>query len=370
MEPVETTMVAGERVRGDLGDGVRLYNSDDTVYELRVEDGLPLIGDTVETRLYQDGNRWQAKLRIPETDLEDAYDHVLELSERIEEEYGFDPSMPVRLFNDGIRHDIGDEIDGQFRFNDASMDEYGKEYSERHLEGEELLAMGGGVGYLGSGLVGGGVAGSLLGPPGTVAGAVLGAAGGLGAWVWDMNGAQEGKNTPINLVSKAPGKTIGAIKKRQKENERSGKPLKDMNFLEQLNEKRHIEPDYQDARDWDLRERYEALEEKDLEDRFDTAMDATFHRLEQAPGLHLTASFDDYGEALDFLATAQGAEAPETDTPSVYDNPDAFSQIFRYSRDEDRRRLIRNVQEDGSESVEQYLEDEHEGLMIDVCAEN
>jgi hypothetical protein len=369
-EDPDMTLYAREPINDSLGDGFRLYDSHDNAYEMRIDNGFGPFGEVFETRLYSEDGQWHAKLRIPETEPEEAYKKVKELAGQIDDRYGFEPLMPAPEFHSGGRYSIDGDIDGIWYFNDSEQDSTVKELDDRE---EALLVFGGTgltVGYMFGGLVAGGTAGSAFGPPGGVIGAVIGGVGGAGAGFADILGGCEGHNTPTNLASKAPGKLRDTVRHRREEKQRKADTVSNSDFLNDLNRKRSIEPDYEGTTDWELKEEYEQLEEKDLDQRLQDTLDAAFHCIQQTPGLHLTASFDQYQDATEFLATVQDADAPGADRLSIYDNPAIFRQIFTHARDDDRKTLTQNVTDHGTENVEQYLEDNHRDILINLANEN
>jgi len=354
-EDPNMTLYGAEELDDELGSGIRIFDSHDTPYEIRA-------GDGVESRLYKEDETWRAKFHTPETDERDGYDTLIELAGRIEEEYGFNPEIPVHDYRDGkTGRTFQAPFNGSLGFNDEDTDY--ADLSERSNTWKNVVLGG----TAGTGAAIGGGAAAVFAPPAVPIGAGIGAVGGAAYHAIDCILAGEGYTTSTDLFSQGIDAAKQKMEERNEQKRRRAAGIDD-SFLHSLNRKRQLDPRIDDTTDWDMDDEYRELTENDLEQQLQQAMDLSLHQFEQAPGVHVTGEFDSYDAAVRFLGTLQQEDA-DPEQPSIYRSRDAFETVFPHLDEDDQRSMIQNVQEEGSDSVEQYLEEEHHELMVDVTAE-
>jgi len=351
--------LTAEAVDDELGEGQRIYDTQENIYEIRSHSDGIVGGPTAESRLYRESGTWHAKIRLPEDDKWDAWRTVKELNQRIEDEYGFDPTISASYFDQHGSQPLNnteageDGINGDLTYNDPEEVNLfeAEDWEPKHV----LTYMGGSTA---TGAVAGGAAAAFF-PPAIPVGAMMGGFAGLiGGYMDVFAGAMGFETTISNQMSKR----LSAYRQ-----DRKGEHLTDNSFLSNLNTKRQLEPEAEETADEELYQEYKELAEQNLEATLDQVMDLSLHSFEETGGLHAVAEFDDYGEARDFIATIQDVNIQDRDEPSIYQAREQFADIFQYMNEDEQRELIERVREHGSGSVETYLETHHHDLMEDVC---
>lgn len=389
MDVPEIELYAVERIVEEPAGGIRIYRSDDAVFEARS-------GEDADTRIYRDGDRWYTKIRFDEDDVEDAYNEMMRAADDINERYGTaldiaPPEFLVRAEEDGEIH----IEDGRIQLNyveETELDEAVDELFDEPARSSILKgAAASGAAEVGAGSVLGAAVGAVLGaaggPPGVIGGAGMGAAaGGTGGGVLAaLDSAAAAVSLPrpsrLNMDSRLP--MTNAVKwfeERRKEKYTALDAMED--HLSTLNKLHSMEEEVDVIREMDL-ERHEELEDlqdSDIEQIHDVLMEVHFDRFEESEGVTVVHEAGSYEEAAEFASVVTPEADGAQERPSIYTAPEAFRTIFERctytERDtlkyfDDAGVLVENVY--GREAVPQeivgWLERQHRDLIQDVGRE-
>lgn len=371
-EPTE--LYYREAIQDELGDGLRLLTTHDDVYEAREQDG-------VETRMYTADDQWNAKIRQPTTDLEDAYDTFYTMLETFNELEQTDMSVTPDEFLDRVKD--RDSIKRLDTSAAVRYDEEDNDIGEVELSsGETFIQVVGGIGgYAATG----GAIGALAGPPGMASGTLLGVMGGMGMAIVDVMAmsrhdpnkyreAADKSNTPISLSYKTLRSSKNKFRrwKHARQQEKQRQQFEQPDLLEDVNELRCIEGRMKQLNTVEAHGVRDELQEKDPDQMLDAALSVAFHNFEKQAGVTATGTFDTYEDAAAFLATVTDTEQPG-EQPSIYTNEDAFTDLFglmnEYELERDQEVLAQKAHEQGDGAVLEYLETEHPDLFNETGME-
>lgn len=357
----ERDVFYAEAVRDDLGRGVRVYTSADTVYEARQT-------RRHQTRIYGNGEEgWCAKVRIPEHRDRSAWetmnDIVSNLDARVEEDI-------YEAFGLPDREPFVDDLESTDRVWSETEDIKLAYNQDDQVEIEETklteaTAFGVGGGYVAAGA---GAAALLLGGPvGPLAAPVAGGAAGYLAWVADTWVAStfDTNKTPTFIAA-------SAVDRNRKESYRGDVP-DTPDFYEDLN------GETSEGFGARLKRAASSLPlapqpgnrtEKQRE-VWDQVVHRQFEEIDRLQGVTAKTRTDTYEEAYRFVETALGKDTEPFETPSLYTNPNAFQAMFAALEAEDRERLVANVleREEVALGVTDWLDNEHQELVKQVGQE-
>lgn len=319
-------LVYWEEIDDELGDGFRLFTEEDAVYESRILD------DTL-TAAYRDSEDWNAKVRFPLADPDDAeqaYKTYADLAHRIEDEYDTDLSLTVKAFNDQLQDGTvsNDTNETALHYHPEPQ----LDIAPRRLKRLASSAPGA-AGYTLVGKIYGGGLGMAVGTLGGL-GALIGgtpdllapmAGGGLGLGV-AFGGAGGGMVAKDYYHDKFPADTI---KRRRYRNDPDHMLtlLTDVNRLHHLNEKLEVADTYvQDDVD-----AYESLRNAAPDEDMDLFLDLFFHDLHKRQGITTTFTTDSYDHATDFITHVTETPDREMDEPSIHTNPNAYINLLDWT---------------------------------------
>lgn len=335
---IETEIFYTEDIDDGLGEGKRLYTSEDTVYELR---NLGSWGEPA-SRVYREDDQWKVKTRFA-VDGEEAYERFKQIAERIEEEYDADLLIPALQFMEDGQNSISTgSIDGRVQYNEEPEKKLSANDHPK-LAAKSVAAWA--SSYTGTGIG----AAMLLDPTGTSAmlGGVLGIVGFIG--------------DAIVCPIATPGRKLSSyiITKHITE------PIEEKERIEDLNRRKRLETLSKDSTDYSKAEEFKELDDEGLVERMNLALEFHCNSFEKMDGLTTNMAAESYSEAIRFAATVLDREQPEREEPSIYTDVDAFSHMVEELPGQDRLVLVQNVieQEDANQRVQTYLEEEHPRLL-------
>lgn len=365
-EQPPTLLYYREPVQDELGDGLRILTSHDDVYEARA-------AEDIETRIYSDGEQWQAKVQNPVTDMEEAYDRVVASVNSINDLGDAGLAVDPEVFLEGVdRYDTfgleGNGFTVKYRETGEGLEATGLS------DGAQIAYFLGGWGsYAGAGATGGFAVG---GPPGALVGGLGGAAAyylealfNADAGDLDLEKVAENKSrSPMML----PYRGIRSAKNRvrnwrhRRSQRKAQEQYQQPELLNDVNELHCILSRMQQNNTIQGHEQRDRLKDKDPDETLEAALNIAFHRFEEQPGVTATGTFELYDDAAAFMATLTDTDTPTT-RPSIYTRPDAFKTIFErcveYDLTDDQQILTQNAHKNGSANVLSYLEDEHPDLF-------
>lgn len=323
-----------ETVTDQLGDGVRVYDTANNVYEARERNGA---GIRIYTEEGETGtSAWQVTVRKPFTgtfsvdDAEDAYTTFWTLGSRLESAYGSDLSMDQDRFME--RYDAGRSI--RVEDMDTSLflnHEHGVEFPETSFRRPS-------------------VSNSLLYAPSVGAGAEVIALGSIEIGMLYTGGLLA--TYGASLVPYSAEKVANHRKQKKLQqpdaldddlytriNERNRlKACKDRHAPQEVELDPGVYALQQPTLDQEHEERLHELNDQDLDETLETLLDIQFHDYDRLRGVLVTAEEDTYRDAAAF-ATAATAETPfeayragtdpnVPEKPSVYRDRDLFSELI------------------------------------------
>lgn len=382
MESPDMELYATEELDDGLGHGLRITRSDDAVYEARTAE------DAV-SRIYEEDGTWHAKVLLPLTDSEEAYDRMQAMMDDINDAYGTALHTNPKAFGDAINRD------GRIKASDGAtrvcyVDEEDtqpiEEIAETPSDASILkgwlagttASIGGGAGV---GALAGGAIGMLGGPPGAVGGAVTGAH--VGAGIGGVLSAWEGVDTVTEgpgypIASPVTGRTIRYFERRAQTRYQPDAIAAAEDYFDRFNALHSLERELAERNRFDeaRHARLEKLRDADIENIHDTVMEEHFHQFDEGEGLTATHETDTYLDAVRFVGHVAN-HVPPTDESSLYTSPDTFQQIFShctYQEDgethylDDAKILVHNVYDntDTADAIVDWLEAEHPDLVQDV----
>lgn len=353
-----------EAIDDDMGEGLRLYTLEDTVYEARrgqmwVFDGDGHLDGTLNTRIYQDGSDWMLKAQTPVTEKKPAYHALRGFANTVEEELG------VELETTWLDYQTTYEDGKSFQVvaRDASVTfRHTGDITVPKVSHGIIPGITQGVGAA----IGGGAAAvaNLFGVPADIFGGyLLGMGLGAGAGVVGPKARQFHANRKRR-------KTYGTVD-----------GMEELDLFDRVNEQHRLEqvldrpgpaPDH-------FTEEYNALREDEFEDIFDIITTAHFEEFHKQAGVTLTGTFDTYSDAYGLASALSGVD-PEVERPSIYTEPDVFQHLFSYltytEGGEDRllgdgETLVREVmQRDADPAITEWLDEEYGDLVRDVARQH
>lgn len=349
----------------EIDEGVRIYRSDDAVFEAWTVDNpeaarsVPLrergpnvfrdAMEKAEARLYRDDGRWYAKVRFRETDVEEAYDRLIEAAQDVNATYATALDISPKRFRERVH------ADGMVTLEEGRTTLHYREETDLDTIVEGILGGEIGDSSLAKGLLTGGAAcvgigaaagagigaaiGSLAGPPGVVGGAALGAqVGGInaGGGFFLGNGIpavmahrrdpnyfwRYGSGMPVDRATKY-------FEERRQEKQYTAVDAVE-EHLSAVNRLHSLAEEVQVTREMEMgqHEELEALRDRGIEEVHEGLMQIHFGRFEDGEGVTAVHAADSYEEAVDFLETV-GADAVDGgERPSLYRDMDAFTTVF------------------------------------------
>lgn len=342
-----------EPVEEEGWEGFRLLSHTDEVYEA-VTDGA------VEMRVYGDEAGWDVAVRFPTETDEDAYERWEAVSDRIRYADGPDLAVDGLTFHeekDGGMDRGADGITLRYTQDGAVAvpeHSYGRPHTGSMAEAGVFL---GGFGGMGAGFVGSalGLAEPLLLPLA------------LGTWAAGVIGLPvAGKTLP------ATAERINNWRSRRKYG--SEDRIADVSLLERINERNALERYLEQVRYEDAAsERYEELDEADMDETLAQLLETHFDRFDQQEGVLALKESETYEDATAFASTVTGTPyTPER--PRIIDDRDRFATVLRHCTfddaliDEGRSLIRRVVEEAADDAVESFVEDEWPDVTREVAA--
>lgn len=344
-------------------EGIRLFRSDDTVYEAAQH------GKTA-SRIYPEEGQWTVKVNVPVEERREAYDTFRRMADRLEDAYDVDLPKTWLEFQEEYEDTATAAEEGValcYR-NEGSLAIPDPGHEAAMGRGDAAMLgnlAGGGLGLASAGALG--AMGSLP-PEGSIIGIV-----GLGlSPAWGVLTAL-GANTGVPTVKNR----IGRWKRRRRYGDIGA--LQDRSLLEHLNERNALKHllDRNESFPADVTERYRELDDRALEAALDIITTAHFERFEELPGINVTASFDTYEEAAAFQDTVRDEDSGRYERPSIYTSPAAFRSMFddlTFTVDgreyvlEDAEVLVQNVFERDpvDDAIITWLEEAYPDVVQDI----
>lgn len=350
---------------GDVRDGIRIYRSDDAVYEAWSSEDAAI-------RCYEDDGTWQVKVRFPEQDIEDAYNRLITTAEEVNDAYGTALDISPKRFRERVESD--DEVilaDGETTLHyreETDLDELIEAVAGDPTKASLAKAVVTDVATeAAEGTVIGAVVGSIAGPPGVVATAA--------AWGGIWGGLSVVRNG-VDLARGGSGpRTTRFFEERRKKQYKAVDVVED--HLESVNRLHSLEAEVEATREMDMAKHDElaGLEEDGVEDAHDLLMQLHFHRYEEGDGVMAMHTTDTYEEAAAFITAVTGNTVPRQ-RPSLYTARDAFTTVFDHltymEHDEqnyldDAAVLARNAHNHGTDEVTAWLKQQHAGFVHDAA---
>lgn len=352
-----STWYALEHIDDGVGEGFRLYTSQNEAYESRKN-------YSAESRIYGEEGSWNTKVRFPITDEIEGYDRFTEVADAIEAEYGVDLHLSALHVND--RLEDGDHVrsTGPDMEIGINQEDHLPVETSNLLSYDKLRNMS--VPITGYGAAGGTV-GLALGLPEAVPILV-----GIGAITGEVD---------YLLAKNGSGKTGTALanrlwKKRQERTARRGNAL-DTGLLDELNEKNRLGRVMNEEDSLEERDRYNDLRDKDLDETLDDILNTHFRGLNRTRGVYAETMADTYEDAVTFVETVQELPDSTLSTPSIYTDAEIFNGLLRHTTYHhnaeenvlpEGRQLIEEAlqRSETTEDVLQVLNDEYEKFLDEV----
>ncbi|MDY6777652.1 MAG: hypothetical protein SVU32_03235 [Candidatus Nanohaloarchaea archaeon] len=338
METPDITTYAVEPFEDELGEGVRIYDSADRLYEARDHGAW-------ESRIYSDDGGWRVAVGIEE-DQEQVTSRLKAAASRIEEEYGVDfvPSLDaidgeVEEGRIKSRH-AGEPFDGCIELSSGRGRVDTEEIEADLPRPDSLLPYW--VGY------GAGYAVGETALPG-VGGFVAAVAMGLGSEVATKGGSFAAEHI---------------INRRRRSKYRDIDILDDDEHFEQISELNRLED-----REWGFetglteqeQERLDELREEDVKEDHSVRMHLHFRSFTDRDGYHFHTEEGTYDDAVAMVEAVLGREMNVGARPSIYSDAEAFGTVFERLDPVGREDLAANVieREEVPENIMSFLNESY-----------
>lgn len=364
MEDVGSEVYTVQRVDGP-GTGVRLVDANDTLYELRDLGGAQAgLLDGVQARIYGDEDTgFTAKIRKPVESDDLAFSEMGLLASAIEDEYDVDIQPDVEAFYDRVleRGACHTRRSGQhtLRYNpEPRVDSLPS--TDPDEDWANLATLASVVGFGGAGI--GGALGAI-----PELGIAVGI-GGLGYTMWELAGF-DGK-VPSPAVS-----LTRRYKRRKLEEHKAGEHLT-ADLIQELNgltlqknaveDKLYTDTGYEDLEDVERKKALEqdrrAILDDATWDRFQQQLDINFTDFHELDGITATYECGSYAGAANFVSTVTGRTV-SAERPSLYTDPDLFSDIMELLPEDDQVTVLRNILTAGAADEVKAVAEEYDDLL-------
>lgn len=356
MVDVDARYFAGARGEDAISPYIRLHTDRDELYEMRD------LGDA-SVRVYGADDTWQAKVRFPAGDVDEAYERFDAVAERVEDAYGEDLIVPSPAFLDEL------EEDGAVTAETADIsivyrEEDGRDLAEdieRFDAADAIPAINKTVfgGYAGSGAAAGAAFGTVFPPFGPVVGGAVG--GVLTGLVGHQTEAylyqKESGFSPLRRLEQGVNRVRERRERRRQERTLAEENVQDMTLLETVNEKHRLEAVADTTRDLDEGRRYRELRDSDVDRTVETLLTHHFTDFDEQGGVITAATRDTYEDATAFAARAATGSREDAERPSILQDRDLFATVYEAADGERQEELINTVlSRDAAEAVRRYLD--------------